>query len=81
MPKRNKADDLADTGQPRRAVQDNDTEDRDGGGVIDSAKQAASHLVDQVKEQATSHADQQRHTVASGLNAVADAFRSMGDDL
>ena len=81
MPKRAKAEDPSDTGQPRRAAQDNDMEEQDEGGVIDSAKQAASHLVDQVKEQATSRADQQRHTVASGLTAVADAFRNMGDDL
>jgi hypothetical protein len=58
------------------------------GGVVDSAKQAAnqakeaaSHVIDQAKDQATSRVDQQRQTAASGFEAVAHAFRSMGDDL
>ncbi len=58
-------------------------------GVADSAKQAASqakeagsHLLDhQAKDQAASRADEQRQTAASGLQAVAHAFQSMGDDL
>jgi hypothetical protein len=58
------------------------------GGVVDSAKQAASQakeaagqVIDQAKDEATSRADQQRRTVASGFEAVAHAFRGMGDDL
>lgn len=58
------------------------------GGVVDSAKQAASqakeaasHVIDQAKDQATSRVDQQRQTIASGLQAVAHAFHSMGDRL
>ena len=58
------------------------------GGVVDSAKQAASQakqaasdVIDQAKDQATSRADEQRQTVASGFQAVAHAFQSMGDDL
>jgi hypothetical protein len=58
------------------------------GGVVDSAKQAAnqakeaaSHVIDEAKDQATSRVDQQRQTAASGFEAVAHAFRSMGDDL
>jgi hypothetical protein len=58
------------------------------GGVVDSAKQAANqakeaagHVIDQAKDQATSRVEQQRQTAASGFQAVAHAFRSMGDDL
>jgi hypothetical protein len=58
------------------------------GGVVDSAKEAAnqakeaaSHVIDQAKDKAASRADQQRRTAASGFEAVAHAFRSMGDDL
>ncbi len=62
------------------------------GGVVDSAKQAASqaasqakdaasHVLDQAKDQAASRADEKRETVASGFQAVAHAFQSMGDDL
>lgn len=57
-------------------------------GLADSAKQAtgqakeaASKMFDQAKDQAASRADQQRQTVASGFQTVAQAFRSMGDDL
>lgn len=57
-------------------------------GVVDSAKQSAnqakevaSNVLGQAKEQAASRADQQRETVASGVQAVAQAFRSMGEDL
>ncbi len=50
-------------------------------GVVESAKQAAGHVVEQFKDQASSRADQQRQTVASGFEAVAQAFRNMGDDL
>ena len=49
--------------------------------MIDSAKQAGAHVLDQAKDQATSHADQQRQTLASGVQAVAHAFHSMGEDL
>lgn len=49
--------------------------------VADSAKQAASQLADQVKEQAKSRADQQKDTAASGLAAVAEAVRQMGEGL
>jgi hypothetical protein len=58
------------------------------GQVVDSAKQAASqakeaagNVIDKAKDQATSRVDQQRQTAASGVQAVAHAFRSMGDDL
>lgn len=93
MPRRSKADDPTGTrageppdndsgeSQPHGAKQDSDTEAQNGGGMVDSAKQAASHIVERVKEQATSRADQQRHTVASTLGTVADAFRNLGDDL
>lgn len=50
-------------------------------GMVDSAKQAGAHVLDQAKDQAASHADQQRQTLASGIQAVAQAFQSMGDDL
>ncbi len=49
--------------------------------LMQSAKEAAGHVVEQVKGQASSRVDQQRQTVASGFEAVARAFRSMGDDL
>ena len=45
------------------------------------AKEAAGRVIDQAKDQATSRADEQRQTVASGLQAVAQSFRSMGEDL
>ena len=58
------------------------------GGVVDSAKQAASQakeaasqVIDQAKDQATSRVDQQRQTIASGLQAVAHAFQGMGNRL
>ncbi|MGI9072007.1 MAG: hypothetical protein ACR2JB_12025 [Bryobacteraceae bacterium] len=58
------------------------------GRVVDSAKQAASQakeaasgVIDQAKDQATTRVDQQRKTAASGVQAVAHAFRNMGDDL
>jgi|SRR5947209_8681208 len=51
------------------------------GTVVDSAKQAASHMMDQVRDQAATRADEQRQTVASGFASVADAFRQMGDGL
>lgn len=57
-------------------------------GIVDTAKQAASqakdaasHVIDQAKDRATSRMDEQRQTAASGFQAVAQAFRSMGDDL
>jgi hypothetical protein len=55
---------------------------------VDSAKQAASQakeaasgVIDQAKDQATTRVDQRRQTAASGVQAVAHAFRNMGDDL
>jgi hypothetical protein len=79
------ADDAAGAAQPDAA---NSGTSSVAGGVVDSAKQAAnqakeaaSHVIDQAKDQATSRADQQRQTAASGFEAVAHAFRSMGDDL
>lgn len=50
-------------------------------GMVDSAKQAGVQVLDQAKDQAASHADQQRQTLASGMQAVAHAFQSMGEDL
>ncbi len=59
-----------------------------GAGIADSAKQAASQakeaagrVIDQAKDQATSRAEERRESVATGFQAVADAFRSMGNDL
>ncbi len=45
------------------------------------AKDAASNVLGQAKEQAASRIDQQRQSLASGIQAVANAFRSMGEDL
>ncbi len=53
----------------------------DSGSVVDSAKEAASHVMDQVKDHATIRADQQRQTVASGFVSVAEAVRRMSDGL
>jgi hypothetical protein len=50
-------------------------------GMVDSAKQAAVNALGQAKDQAASRADQQRQTLASGLQAVAQAFQSMGENL
>ncbi len=57
-------------------------------GVADSAKQVAAQaketargVLDQAKDQAASRVDQQRESIASGIQAVAQAFRSMGDEL
>jgi len=58
-----------------------DSAKQTAGQMVDSAKQTAGHVVDQVKEQATSQADQQRQSVASGFEAVAHAFRGLGDGL
>ncbi len=59
-----------------------------GAGIADSAKQAASQakeaagrVIEQAKDQATSRAEERRQSVATGFEAVAHAFRSMGDDL
>ncbi len=56
--------------------------------VVDSAKEAASqakeaasHVFEHAKDQAATRADQQRETVASSIQAVANAFRSMGDNV
>ncbi len=51
------------------------------GGIVDSAKQAATQVLDQAKDQAASRVDEQRQTLASGLGAVAQAFQSMGNRL
>ncbi|MBV9268600.1 MAG: hypothetical protein JO061_20695 [Acidobacteriaceae bacterium] len=64
----------------------------DASGVIDSAKQTATQVagqvkdqagqvVEQVKGQATARADQQRETLASGFQSVAQAFHGLGTDL
>jgi len=45
------------------------------------AKEAASNMFDQARDQAASRADQQRQTIASGFQTVAQALRSMGDNL
>lgn len=57
-------------------------------GMMGSAKQAANQakdkagdILEQAKGQATSKADQQKQTLASGMQSVAHAFRSMGEDL
>jgi hypothetical protein len=49
--------------------------------ATDQAKDAASKMFDQAKGQAASRADQQRQSMASGFQTVAQAFRSMGDNL
>ncbi len=98
MPKRTRAEDpvtttadedLADEGgNETQSDSSNSGNSSAAGGVVDSAKQAASqakeaasHVIDQAKNQAASRADEQRQTAASGFQAVAHAFRSMGDDL
>lgn len=82
MAKRTKADDL--TGD----LQNDASENGSDGGIVDSVKQAASqsketagNVIDQAKGQAAAQVDQQRQTVASGIQAVAQAFRSMGGQL
>jgi len=47
--------------------------------VVDTAKQAATQVLDDVRDQATTRADQQREFVAGGVRSVAGAFRRMGD--
>jgi hypothetical protein len=81
------------TGDPAgtAAYEASDTDAQDsfsGSGIADSTKQAANQakeaagrVIDQAKNEATSRADQQRETAATGFQAVAHAFRSMGDDL
>jgi len=51
------------------------------GGVIDSAKQMASGLMDQVKDQATTQVQDKKQMMVSGLHSVAEAFRQMGGEL
>jgi hypothetical protein len=51
------------------------------GGVVDSAKQMASGLMDQVKDQATTQVQDKKQMMASGLHSVADAFRQMSNEL
>jgi hypothetical protein len=58
-----------------------DSAKQTAGQMVDSAKNTAGQVVDKVKDQATSRADEQRQTVASGFEAVAHAFRGMGDGL
>jgi hypothetical protein len=94
MPKRTRADDpgaeTLEEGFTESSVdaQPGSSASSVAGRVVDSAKQAASqakeaasNVIDQAKDQATSRVDQQRETAASGVQAVAHAFRSMGDDL
>jgi hypothetical protein len=45
------------------------------------AKEAAGRAIDQAKSEVASRADQQRESAATGFQAVAHAFRNMGDDL
>ncbi len=88
MAKRTKSDDPEGT---TGMANDSSSESQSGilaSGMVDSAKQAASQakeaagqVFDQAKDQATSRVDQQRETLASGIQAVAQAFRSMGEDL
>ena len=84
MAKRSKFDDAGNTGST--------ASDSSGASPIDSmtdsaknaasqAKDAASRVFDQAKDQAASRADQQRQTVASGFEAVGQAFRTLGKDL
>ncbi|MFL6354266.1 MAG: hypothetical protein ACJ74Z_20775 [Bryobacteraceae bacterium] len=75
------------TGDTQLDSTDSDTSSV-AGRVVDSAKEAASqakqtasNVVDQAKDRAASRIDQQRQTAASGVQAVAQAFRSMGDEL
>jgi hypothetical protein len=58
-----------------------DSAKQTAGQMVDSAKNTAGQVVDKVKDQATSRADEQRQSVASGFEAVAHAFRGMGDGL
>lgn len=81
--------DVADDSQSTTQSPPSNTDTSSGiGGVVDSAKQAASqakeaasHVMDQAKDQATSRVDQQRQTLASSLQSVAHAFQSMGERL
>src|SRR5437763_284016 len=50
-------------------------------GVLDSAKDMASGLMDQVREQATSQAQDKKQTIVTGLHSVAEAIRHMSDHL
>jgi hypothetical protein len=50
-------------------------------GMVDSAKQAAGHALDQAKSQASTRVDQQRQTLVSGIQTVAQAFQSLGKEL
>ena len=51
------------------------------GGVLDPARQMASGLMDQVKDQATKQAQDKKQTAVSGLHSVADAFRQLSEGL
>ncbi|HEX4164796.1 MAG TPA: hypothetical protein VHZ55_04920 [Bryobacteraceae bacterium] len=50
-------------------------------GMVDSAKQVAGDALEQAKSQATTHADQHRQTLVSGIQTVAQAFHSVGNEL
>jgi hypothetical protein len=81
--------DESEIGTPQGTAGDSRAQDSSSGaGIADSAKQAASQakeaagrVMDQAKNEAASRADQQRETAATGFQAVAHAFRNMGDDL
>lgn len=49
--------------------------------AVGQAKDAATNVLSQAKDQAASRADQQRQTLASGIQAVAQAFHGLGSDL
>ncbi len=49
--------------------------------MVGSAKQAGSHMLDQAKNQAVSYINEQRQTIASGIETVSHAFQEMGKDL
>ncbi|MBV9081616.1 MAG: hypothetical protein JOZ62_02985 [Acidobacteriaceae bacterium] len=97
MAKRTKAEDAAGSTDDDELTSDSSATDAAGAepqasstvsAMAGSAKQAAaqaketvSRVIDQAQDEATSRADQQRHTLASGFQTVAHAFRSMGDNL
>lgn len=49
--------------------------------VASQAKDTATNLLGQVKGQAASQVDQQKQTLASGIQTVAQAFQTMGEEL
>lgn len=50
-------------------------------GLVDSARQSASHFAGEVKEHASGLVNEQKNAAASGLTSLASAVRRMGDDL